>query len=170
MTGGYEAAFGAGTWLVRGTLGRVFAREKLVELVPGETTMLDFDFAASRVFFDFDDGGTPVRTPTFYAHEGPDARSWAEARWRDNNGNLLPLFMPAGSWLVRGGDYHNQANRAELIVNVPAAGQTITVRPRGGDVVDADEMEIFTGPSHTGCFDRLGSNQSGPCLVEKVQF
>lgn len=169
--GAYEAAFGSGTWLVRGTLAGVFAREKLVEIVPGETTELVFDFAASRVIFDFDDGGTPVRTPTVYPHEGPDARAWAEARWRsDRDGSLLPLFMPVGTWLLRGGDYHNQTNRAELIVEVPDAGQTITVRPRSGDAVDGDDMGIFSHPSFAGCFERLGSSGSGPCLVEKVQF
>jgi len=168
--GGYEAAFHSGTWLVRGTLGRVFAREKLMVLSAGQTTTMVFDFEASRVFFDFDSGDTPVRSPTMYPSEGPDARTWVEARWRDGDGTLLPLFMPVGSWLLRGGDYHNEASRAHLIIDVTAPGQIIMLRPVAEDRVDGDEMGIFSHPSYAGCLERLGANQSGACLVEKVSF
>ncbi len=165
-----ELRLSPGTWLVQGILGRVFAREKLIEVLPGETTELVFDFEASRVFFDFRDNGVPVRTPTFYPYDGPSVRAWAEARFHNGDGVLLPLFMPEGTWLLRGGDYHNAQNRGAIIVNVPGGGESLSFVVSKEDEVPEDDLLLFSEPGYRGCLERLGSSESGPCLIEQVAF
>lgn len=165
----FEGLITPGTWHVRGILARLIARDRLIEIQPGGTTELVFDFAVSQVYFDFQGDGTPIRAGVLYPHDGAAEDAWRETRCylHPQTGASQPILLPVGTWLLRGGDYYNAHNRAEVLVEVAAPGQILTGTSRVGDQVDTDALGFMQSPSYTGCLERV---RHGACLIEAVAF
>jgi hypothetical protein len=168
--GAYEDRFAPGTWLVRGELFRTFTRERLVEIVSGETTDLIFDFAAAPVFIDIRDlEGFPVARPSLYVYDNPGDDYWTSGGTRTSDGVLVPAYLPVGTWYFDIGRVGGGSDRAQGLVEVLAPATPVTVTVESRQRVDADAAGVMLSPSYQGCLSFSGPG-SRACDIEKVAF
>ncbi len=166
-----EIALAPGHYLVHGSAPG-FRREKLVNVPPGETTVLRFDFDLAEVFVELNDrDGFPRKRPLDLVFETMEGTTWnnqthiVEGRGTRNN-RPAPYLLPTGMWRIKSYDEGSPRPVAETIIEVSRTDQPITLRLRDGQTPDPEMLSRFVDEARVGCIQRVGGPSN--CLVEAV--
>jgi len=161
-----EVAIAPGDYLIRGGLAQSFSRERLVHVPAGVTTEYDFDFEAARIFVDVRDAqGFPVERQNAYFYSGmeQDHFTWGGSG-PSRSGDILPFYLPEGTWRVNAGRSGGGATRAEAVVTVSRAGEDLRLDLRENDRIDDAAMALLMAEDNRGCHPVSGYR----CTVEIV--
>ncbi|MFN4160267.1 MAG: vWA domain-containing protein [Gemmobacter sp.] len=161
-----DIALPPGDYLVRGTLAKTFARERLIRVSPGETLDYTFDFEAGRVFVEMRDGqGQSATRQTVRFFDGAAERDFMygggerTAQWK-------PFYLPQGIWRIAARNETGAKERAEGLAVVPAPGTDTVVSLRAGEGLSDAMRAQLLDEGNPGC---LAFGAGGEvCFVEAV--
>lgn len=156
-----DVALPPGDYLIRGTLTQTFTRERLVSVAPGVTTTVDFDFAAAPVAVDLRDAqGFPVDRVRVEIFDLDAAEPFVSGRGRDRT-DIVPAFLPEGTWRITAREDRGGSRPAEAWVTVtPGVPVTLSLTP--GMTADPGAIPETALPL---CLD---THAAHGCVVESV--
>lgn len=158
-----------GKYIIRGNLDSTVAAERIIEVSAGRTTQIDFSFDATRVFIDARNAeGQPVKRQTTYWYDKvPSGRNY----WRSGGGvikgNLVPFYLPTGTWITNVGGEGKGKRRSEIVVRVPGDYQDMRLTVGESQKLSDQNKAFFNSISYQGCLEILKVGYSG-CLVKKA--
>lgn len=156
-----DVAVPPGDYFVRGVLSGVFTREALVTASPGVTTTVDFDFAAAPVSVDLRDAqGFAVDRVRVEVFDLDAAEPFVSGRGRDRT-EIVPAFLPEGTWRITAREDRGGSRRAEAWVTV-VPGQPVTLSLTPGMQADPGAIPETALPL---CLD---THRAQGCVVQAV--
>ena len=163
-----EIPLPSGQYLVRG-FSPDFAREKLVTVEPGQTTIMRYNFDVAEVFVDLAlPDGSPRKRPMNLIYETIEGENWPQLKhvaWGrgTEKGRPVPLLLPPGLWRIKAYDEGDVTVSAETIIEISRTDQPIHVRLQSGDRPSEALLQRFSDEGRVECLDR-----SDRCLIEAV--
>lgn len=156
-----DVALPPGDYFIRGTLTQTFTRERLVSVAPGVTTTVDFDFGAASVFVDLrDPQGLPVERMRVEVYDLDAAEPFLSGRGRQER-EIVPAYLPAGTWRITAREDRGGSPVSEAIVTV-AAGEPVSIDLITGRSTPPMIMDEYATPL---CID---THAAHGCVVQAV--
>lgn len=143
-----DVALAPGEYLIRGTLTQTVTRERLVSVAPGFTTTVDFDFGAAPVSVDLRDAqGFAVDRVRVEIFDLDAPEPFVSGRGRERT-EIVPPFLPQGTWRVTAREDRGGAPLAEAFVTV-TQGQPVSLSLAPGQPGDPSRIsETATAQCH----------------------
>ena len=169
-TMGFDAAVAPGDYVLRGTLGRLIARDLPVTVRPGVAERVVFDFAVApvQVFALTPDGQRVTRAGGRPQTTYPEPDTTGDAMRKagapeDAKGNPRPLYLPVGAWVIDVGAEGGGDARSKVLVEVTAPGVPVVREVPAGTRLTAEEIARADTPGTGDCAAKLPPH--GACLI-----
>lgn len=160
----------AGTYMIRANLDRTTSAEQIVTVAPGGTTTVDFSFDVTRVFIEAvqADGQQVNRQTTYFYDKLRSGRNYFASGGGVRNGEVIPFYLPTGTFVVNVGAEGGGARRSEFVLNVPGDYADIHLSVGEGMILDEAAQAIFTAESYQACKQYLSVKYKGCLKAEAV--
>lgn len=167
-----DIAVTPGTYVLRGTFGRSFTREKLIEIAPGEIRTVEFDFELAEVDVDVRDGdGFPVHNPITYLYDVPAGGKPFHSGRDRMKGEKLKWYLPVGIWRLDTGAERGGEKRSQAVAVVSAPTDRVVLRINEGQRLADDDLARLADEDRKGCLGFRGTEHGrNACLIESVDI
>ena len=144
-------------------------RDRIVTVAPGGTTEVSFSFDVTRVFIEsLETNGQRVdRQTTYFYDKVPSGRNYFASGSGVSGGEVVPFYLPTGTFAVNVGGEGYGDRRSEILLNVPGDYADIRLTIGEGLTLDAQAQAVFVDPSYQACETYLSVKYKG-CLMREA--